>query len=100
MQLDWHDLKTNGSPALLRTLQLIETILTQQEAAIAELQYLWSEVIITQQLAARPAPSTLSGAVKDLMIILDEKTTITGSPLYSSDGFDRYGSASLATENE
>lgn len=46
MQLDWHDLKTNGSPALLRTLKQIEITLTQQEKAIAELQYLVSEEII------------------------------------------------------
>jgi hypothetical protein len=58
MQLDWHDLKTNGCPALLRALKLIETILTQQDAQlsqaetdIAELQYLLSE-----ELIARLAP--------------------------------------------
>lgn len=46
MQLDWHDLKTNGCPALLRALKQIETTLTQQEEDIAELQYLVSEEII------------------------------------------------------
>jgi|WetSurMetagenome_2_1015567.scaffolds.fasta_scaffold321795_1 hypothetical protein len=30
MQLDWHDLKTNGCPALLRALKQIETVLTEQ----------------------------------------------------------------------
>ena len=43
MQLDWHDLKTNGCPALLRALKQIEIALAQQDADIAELQCLVSE---------------------------------------------------------
>jgi hypothetical protein len=39
MQLDWHDLRTNGCPALLRALKKIETALTQQAQDIRVLQY-------------------------------------------------------------
>jgi hypothetical protein len=46
MQLDWHDLRTNGCPTLLRALKLIETVLTEQEQDITELQYLISEEIM------------------------------------------------------
>ena len=61
MQLDWHDLKTNGSPALLRALKHIETTLTQQEADIAELQHLVSEDLmadLTQPAAPQSARSS------------------------------------------
>jgi hypothetical protein len=46
MQLDWHDLQTNGCPALLRALKQIETGLTQQAEEITELQYLISDEIM------------------------------------------------------
>lgn len=46
MQLDWHDLKTNGCPALFRVLKQIETALTQQQQDILELQYLMSEELM------------------------------------------------------
>lgn len=58
MQLDFHDLRTNSGPALLRALKQIETAMTAQEARlsqaetdIADLQYLLSE-----ELIARLAP--------------------------------------------
>ena len=46
MKLDWHDLKTNGCPALLRALKQIEDIVTQQAREITDLQYLVSEEIM------------------------------------------------------
>lgn len=52
MQLDWQDLKINGCPALWRALKQIETTLTQQEQATAELQYLVSEELLTAQPGA------------------------------------------------
>lgn len=62
MQLDWHDLKTNGCPALLRALKQIETTMTQQEEDITELKYLVSE-----ELMARLAkPSELREVVEEL----------------------------------
>lgn len=36
MQLDWHDLRTNGCPALLRALKTIETDLTEQEVRLSQ----------------------------------------------------------------
>lgn len=62
MQLDWHDLKTNGSPALLRTLKQIQTALTQQEQEISELQYLLSEEI----MASLASPSERREVIADL----------------------------------
>jgi hypothetical protein len=66
MQLDWHDLRTNGCPALLRALKLIETALTQQEARlsqqrenITELQYLISEEIMVTLTDAPKKPQLL-----------------------------------------
>lgn len=74
MQLDWHDLKINGCPAIMRALKQIEAILTeqekllsvaekqdkliiaaqlQQEQDIEELQYLLSEEIMASM--AHPA---------------------------------------------
>jgi hypothetical protein len=46
MQLDWHDLRTNGCPALLRALKQIETVMTQQEKDI--------EVLMDHLVPARP----------------------------------------------
>ena len=61
MQLDWHDLKTNGCPALLRALKQIEIALAQQDAEIAELQRLVSETIMADltQPAAPQKPQLL-----------------------------------------
>lgn len=67
MQIDFHDLRMNGSPALLRALAQIETALkkldaaqAQQEEAIIELQYLWSEEIM-RQLFTPPATPPAAG---------------------------------------
>jgi uncharacterized coiled-coil protein SlyX len=69
MQLDWHDLRTNGCPALLRALKLIETALTEQETRlsqqrqdITELQYLISEEIMT----SLAPPAELREVVEEL----------------------------------
>jgi len=62
MQLDWHDLRTNGCPALLRALKQIETTLMQQEQDIAELQYLVSEEL----LIGLAQPAELREVVEEL----------------------------------
>ena len=54
MQLDWHDLRINGSPALMQALKQIETALTQQEQDITELQYLLSEELILRLAPRSP----------------------------------------------
>jgi len=63
MQLDWHDLKINGYPALLRALKQIEDIVTQQAREITELQYLISEEIMAD--LAQP-PAELRAIVEEL----------------------------------
>ena len=62
MQLDYHDLKTNGCPALLRALQQIETVLTQQEQNITELQALVSG----EMIAGLVKPTELREVVAEL----------------------------------
>ena len=87
MQLDWHDLKTNGCPALLRALKQIETTLNEQEhrfsqaekareilttcqnrqeQALTDLQYLLSEEIMRQLLDQPSVSATPSTIVADL----------------------------------
>ena len=82
MQLDWHDLRTNGCPALLRALKQIEHALAeqsqllsvaekqdklilaaqlQQGADITDLQYL-----ISEEIMARIAPP------EDLMVVVED----------------------------
>lgn len=62
MQLDWHDLRTNGCPALLRALKQIEAALTQQEQKTADLQYLVSEELM---ISLAP-PAELHEIIEDL----------------------------------
>lgn len=86
MQLDWHDLKINGCPAIFRALKTIEETLQRQQSAITELQQLVSEEIMGQLLAPPPAPATPSVVVEDLghgwQIISRPNETITmaGTP--------------------
>jgi hypothetical protein len=82
MQLDWHDLRTNGCPALFRALKQIEHALAeqsqllsvaekqdqlilaaqlQQGADITDLQYL-----ISEEIMARIAPP------EDLMVVVED----------------------------
>lgn len=82
--LDWHDLRFNGAPAVIRALEQLQKFVNsqetklnlldhqlheaqaQQETAIQELQYLWSEEIIDILSVPPLGPITPSEVVAEL----------------------------------